>query len=71
MRVVVMGVSGNVLKINVIKNSFSYVKGCGKTSVGQAVANEFSIPFFDADDFHSQENKQKMGSGTSLTDEDR
>ena len=54
-----------------IEKSFFFVKGCGKTCVGQAVAEEFSMPFFDADDFHSQENKHKMRSGTSLTDEDR
>ena len=50
---------------------FCLIKGCGKTSVGQELSKEFSIPFFDADDFHSQENKQKMRSGISLNDEDR
>ena len=50
---------------------FVFIKGCGKTSVGQELSKEFSIPFFDADDFHSQENKEKMRSGTSLNDEDR
>ena len=48
-----------------------YFAGCGKTTVGSLVAQELSLPFYDADDFHSQENKAKMGSGTSLTDEDR
>ena len=45
--------------------------GCGKTTVGSLVAQELSLPFHDADDYHSKENKVKMGSGTSLTDEDR
>ena len=45
--------------------------GCGKTTVGSLVAQELSLPFHDADDYHSKENKAKMGSGTSLTDEDR
>ena len=39
------------------------VSGCGKTSVGQGVADSLSLPFYDADDFHSQENKMKMGAG--------
>ena len=29
------------------------------------------IPFYDADDFHSEANKEKMKSGHPLTDEDR
>lgn len=47
------------------------VSGCGKSSVGKLLAQRFSLPFFDADDFHSESNKQKMASGTPLTDEDR
>ena len=39
------------------------VSGCGKTSIGQAVADRLSLPFFDADDFHTEENKMKMGAG--------
>ena len=50
---------------------YLFITGCGKTSVGQALAKELSISFFDADDFHSEENKQKMRTGTSLNDEDR
>ena len=29
------------------------------------------IPFYDADDFHSPENKEKMALGEPLTDQDR
>ena len=47
------------------------VSGSGKTSVGGAVADQLSLPFYDADDYHSQENRSKMRSGVSLSDEDR
>jgi carbohydrate kinase (thermoresistant glucokinase family) len=47
------------------------VSGCGKTSVGTALAELNSLPFFDADDYHPQSNKQKMQSGIPLEDQDR
>ena len=47
------------------------VSGCGKSSIGNALAKALSIPFFDGDDYHSLENVQKMQSGIPLTDEDR
>jgi carbohydrate kinase (thermoresistant glucokinase family) len=47
------------------------VCGCGKTSVGRALANELGWPFFDADDFHPPANVAKMASGIALTDDDR
>lgn len=47
------------------------VSGCGKTTVGQALAAQLEYPFFDADDYHSVENKEKMAAGTPLTDADR
>ncbi len=47
------------------------VSGCGKTTVGQLLATRLELPFFDADDFHSPQNKQKMASGIALTDADR
>ena len=45
--------------------------GCGKTSVGVALAEQLRLPFHDADDHHSEENREKMRRGTSLSDEDR
>ena len=39
------------------------LSGCGKTTVGAAVAEKLSLPFYDADDYHSQKNKEKMRSG--------
>ena len=47
------------------------VSGCGKSSIGQAVADELNIPFFDGDDYHSATNVEKMQSGIPLTDDDR
>ncbi len=47
------------------------VSGCGKSSIGTALANQLGIPFFDGDDYHPAENVKKMQSGTPLTDADR
>jgi gluconokinase len=47
------------------------VSGAGKTTVGQLLAQELGWKFYDADDFHSTANKDKMSRGIPLTDEDR
>ena len=47
------------------------VSGCGKTTVGQILANKLNMPFMDADDFHPPENVEKMNKGKPLTDADR
>ena len=47
------------------------VSGCGKTTVGEALAHALGWPFFDADDFHPEGNVAKMASGQALTDADR
>lgn len=47
------------------------VSGCGKSLIGQRLAEALQLPFFDADDFHSPENVSKMASGVPLTDADR
>jgi gluconokinase len=47
------------------------VAGTGKTTVGEALAAAEGWPFFDADDFHSPANKEKMRRGEGLTDADR
>jgi gluconokinase len=47
------------------------VTGCGKTTVGALLAEALVVPFFDGDEFHSEENVRKMFSGIPLTDEDR
>jgi len=47
------------------------VCGCGKSTVGRALASRLGWPFFDADDFHPQANVAKMAKGIALTDDDR
>ena len=47
------------------------VSGCGKTTVGEALAAYLNCPFYDGDDFHSPENVAKMASGVPLNDTDR
>jgi gluconokinase len=47
------------------------VSGCGKSTVGQALAEAINCPFYDGDDFHPPENVAKMASGTPLNDDDR
>jgi carbohydrate kinase (thermoresistant glucokinase family) len=55
-------------------NSIIYiigVSGSGKTTIGKLLSSQTGIPFFDADDYHSIANKEKMKAGIPLTDEDR
>ena len=47
------------------------VTAVGKTTVGKLLAEELGWKFYDADDFHSPANVEKMPCGIPLTDEDR
>ena len=47
------------------------VTGAGKTTIGQLLAQELEWEFYDADDFHTVANIEKMEAGVPLTDEDR
>lgn len=47
------------------------VSGCGKSTIGQMLAESLGIPFFDGDDYHPPANVKKMASGIPLNDEDR
>lgn len=47
------------------------VSGAGKTTIGTLLSDNLAWPFYDADDFHPEENKQKMAAGIPLTDRDR
>ncbi|XP_075382829.1 putative gluconokinase isoform X1 [Mycteria americana] len=47
------------------------VSGSGKTTVGSRLAAKLGWKFYDADDYHSPENKKKMAEGIPLNDEDR
>ncbi len=45
--------------------------GCGKTTIGNMLAEKLGWPFYDGDNFHPRENVEKMRAGVALTDEDR
>lgn len=47
------------------------VSGCGKSSVGEGIAQALHLPYIDGDDLHPPENVEKMRAGIPLTDEDR
>ncbi len=47
------------------------VSGTGKTTVGQALADRLKVPFVEGDDFHPEQNVQKMSNGLPLDDNDR
>ncbi|ERE80787.1 putative gluconokinase isoform a [Cricetulus griseus] len=45
------------------------VSGSGKSTVGALLASKLGWKFYDADDYHSEENRMKMGKGIPLTDQ--
>jgi len=47
------------------------VSGCGKSTVGELLADRLRVPFLDADNFHPEANLAKMADGTPLDDADR
>ncbi|NNM55193.1 MAG: gluconokinase [Spirochaetales bacterium] len=47
------------------------VSGCGKSTVGAAVAQKLNWEFQDADDYHPPQNIAKMRQGIPLQDSDR
>lgn len=47
------------------------VSGCGKTTVGQAVAACLGVAWRDGDDLHPAANVARMAAGLPLTDADR
>jgi len=47
------------------------VAGCGKSSVGQAIADQIGATFVDGDDLHPAANIAKMSAGDPLNDADR
>lgn len=47
------------------------VAGCGKSSLGAAVAQAEGLPLIEGDDHHSPSSREKMRQGIALTDADR
>lgn len=47
------------------------VSGCGKTTVGTAVARHVGLIYLDGDDLHPARNVEKMRQGLPLDDADR
>lgn len=47
------------------------VAGCGKSSLGAALAQAMGFELIEGDDHHSDANRMKMRQGTPLTDADR
>ena len=47
------------------------VAGCGKSSLGMAVAQRIGMDLIEGDDHHSPESLNKMRQGVALTDADR
>ncbi|XP_069481980.1 probable gluconokinase isoform X3 [Ambystoma mexicanum] len=47
------------------------VSGSGKSTVGALLASQLGWKFYDADDYHPEENKSKMVEGIPLEDKDR
>jgi len=47
------------------------VAGCGKSAVGQRLAQALGLPLIEGDDFHPKRNIHKMQQGIALTDDDR
>jgi gluconokinase len=47
------------------------VSGCGKSSLGAAVAARLGLPLVEGDDHHPPPSRDKMRQGIALTDDDR
>ncbi|MEH6436863.1 gluconokinase [Massilia sp. DD77] len=47
------------------------VSGCGKSTIGNALAHTCGVPFLEGDAFHPEANVAKMSAGVPLDDADR
>ncbi len=47
------------------------VSGCGKSLIGEKLAEDLKYEFIEGDDFHSNENIEKMNNNIPLNDNDR
>lgn len=47
------------------------VSGSGKTTISEALATKFGLPFIEGDKLHPPANVEKMAAGNPLNDDDR
>jgi len=47
------------------------VSGTGKSTIGKALSEKLSLPYFEGDEFHPAANVEKMRQGIPLNDADR
>lgn len=47
------------------------VAGCGKSSLGQGLADALGLALVEGDEFHSEDSREKMRRGVALDDADR
>jgi len=47
------------------------VSGSGKSTIARMLADALGATFLEADDFHSEANREKMKQGNPLTEQDR
>ncbi len=47
------------------------VSGCGKTTIGKMLSAKLNWKYFEGDEYHPQENIEKMKNGIPLNDSDR
>ncbi|MES2280739.1 MAG: gluconokinase [Pseudomonadota bacterium] len=47
------------------------VSGCGKSTVGEQLAEALKLPFLEGDVLHPERNVARMAAGIALNDEDR
>lgn len=59
--------SSHVKKIIIVMG----VSGSGKSTLANRLATELSVPFIEADDYHSIESKTMMSTGIAITEEQR
>lgn len=50
---------------------FMGVSGCGKSTYARLTSEAYQLPYFEADNYHPDENVAKMSAGQALTDQDR
>ncbi|XP_055283333.1 probable gluconokinase isoform X3 [Moschus berezovskii] len=71
----VMGVSGSGKMFESATahavQCISKTPSCSRSTVGALLASELGWKFYDADDYHPEENRMKMQKGIPLNDEDR